>query len=790
MHKRKKKNGFTLAEMLIVVAIIVILAGVAFIAVHRYQRSLAQLERNKVAEEIFVAAQNHLTMAKSQGFLGVTDYGNIFNNSDDEVSGGGASTGEGTETSSDIYYYTVVKGVPDKGKVMFDLMLPFGSIDENVRGGDSYIVRYQITPVAANVLDVYYMPSNGRFLSGLTPATAFEKGDGKTAYDNDSVLGWYGGEEAKSLQIGTPLKTPTITINNAEKLTVIVHDPNSKMLEAESTGESAQTASLKIIITGKSSGAQKSFLLRDKGVDTTDSFWTVFKDDDYIITLDDITAEGKHFANIVAEIGLFYPGEDISVEAVAFHTTHLTNVAYSGPKTTNSLFAEIQENDNGVYTTASVANIRHLENLSKDISKVSYNGEIIAIKEAEQINDLDWNEFKNKITDTDTTVTETPGATSTPLPDENDTVSIYSFSGTPTKGGCYMPVDATMYALKYDGSSHSISNITIDNQSYAGLFGSLASNSEIKNIKLVDFEVKTGSDGGALIGKATSVAIENVIAVTTETNPDKGVSATGNAGGLAGYMESGSVKNCAASVYVKSENNNAGGLIGHATQNASVEASYSGGHTKNGSYKEAVEDGRFDIIGKVNVGGLIGYSENSTVAYCYSTCSVSVDATGDAGGLIGETTNSKVYNCYSTGLIELNPMEDGHYLGAFIGLADGDTTINHSYYYDIINEYQKSDSKEFAYLPPVGNNDSATGISALDENVSVYDSFVGGKTPASPYDSTLAEYYQANYFLKNVFALQNEGGVPEPGTPLTAFVKTHYGDWPAPEIFIINTPAS
>ena len=68
--KYKKNKGFTLAEMLIAVAIIGVLMAVSFIAVQNYQRSLHQLEYDGIAKEIFIAAQNHLTMADSQGLVG------------------------------------------------------------------------------------------------------------------------------------------------------------------------------------------------------------------------------------------------------------------------------------------------------------------------------------------------------------------------------------------------------------------------------------------------------------------------------------------------------------------------------------------------------------------------------------------------------------------------------------------------------------------------------------------------------------------------------------------------
>ena len=63
MKKLKNKAGMTLAEVLLVVAIIGILGGVSSVSIVGHQRSLGQLERDGIAKELFVAAQNHLTAA-------------------------------------------------------------------------------------------------------------------------------------------------------------------------------------------------------------------------------------------------------------------------------------------------------------------------------------------------------------------------------------------------------------------------------------------------------------------------------------------------------------------------------------------------------------------------------------------------------------------------------------------------------------------------------------------------------------------------------------------------------
>ena len=67
--QKKRKGGFTLAEFLVVIAITTILAGVSFVAAIRYQSSLRRMEMDRTAKEIFLAAQNNLSLAKSGGVM-------------------------------------------------------------------------------------------------------------------------------------------------------------------------------------------------------------------------------------------------------------------------------------------------------------------------------------------------------------------------------------------------------------------------------------------------------------------------------------------------------------------------------------------------------------------------------------------------------------------------------------------------------------------------------------------------------------------------------------------------
>ena len=58
--------------------ILMILGAITAVNVIAHQRPLAQVERDGIAKEIFVAAQVHLTMAESQGNGTCTDGGELW----------------------------------------------------------------------------------------------------------------------------------------------------------------------------------------------------------------------------------------------------------------------------------------------------------------------------------------------------------------------------------------------------------------------------------------------------------------------------------------------------------------------------------------------------------------------------------------------------------------------------------------------------------------------------------------------------------------------------------------
>ena len=89
---------------------------------------------------------------------------------------------------------------PQKAESVLDLMLPFGAIDETVRAGGRYIIRYQ--PSSGRVLDVFYsLPGKSSLLTVSGVNLSAEdyvslmteyRGDAKAreSYKKTGAVGW------------------------------------------------------------------------------------------------------------------------------------------------------------------------------------------------------------------------------------------------------------------------------------------------------------------------------------------------------------------------------------------------------------------------------------------------------------------------------------------------------------------------------------------------------------------------------------------------------------------------
>lgn len=208
----------------------------------------------------------------------------------------------------------------------------------------------------------------------------------------------------------------------------------------------------------------------------------------------------------------------------------------------------------------------------------------------------------------------------------------------------------------------------------------------------------------------------------------------------------------------------------------------------------------YDVTG-ATAGGLVG-SSTATITNSYSTCSVS--GTTAAGGFAGSASGT-ITNCYATGLLNTNNItepddrEVNKNKGAFVGSISG--TVSDCKYYMIINEVKLSETKNDEtvytldhYLGAVGDTATSSGIKPLDLNADTYNSFAGAFKdwyPAIPYDLTsgtiigLDTYYSGKYPLETVYELNTN--LPSGDSSWNNIYAIHYGDWPSPEVFFINT---
>lgn len=722
---RKRSRGFSLAEVLLVVGIIAILAGVTTVSVFHYQRDSHRLEMDSVAREIFVAAQNHLIEAKGQGYLGKGE-------------------GKGIQENDTGYYYFVVGDgdgsyeSPDSlsaRNTLLSLMLPYASVEENIRLGGSYIIRYD--PESAAIQDVFYAEKDGKafghtfrvadYTADLLALAGDEK---KSARRNVSrfggaVVGWYGGTE----QAGNPetkpieLKKPQIILHNEDTLWLEVRDYNTlaavqELGGGDKAGDIVSALQRKVIVTGELSKTSSlpKFPGMTTGTDGTDEYGA-YKG--YRFTLDDITVEGKHFQEQFAAL---FPGETITV-TVRIDCTY-TGVPVIGADSmnapiTNSLFdtgSVVKRSDED---KALISYIRHLENLDPDVSGLD-DGIKAKLLCAEQTKDLYWKDrgtnegfLSNTAARTITTVTGS--------------------SRSDGKEGSFLPVNPES-GMKYLGQGFTIWDVEVDtsentNEANTGLFGKLIY-CTVLDLNLLNINIRGAGNAGAVSGSAENTKFGNIAVYNdnaknglstakytgfgsagtlpvlwigergifgglTNRDPASAWPASVNgepyvagkvSGGLVGSMVGGSVNFCSASVYVRAGGSSgdtviAGGLVGSASD-ALIQGSYSGGHTYKGEYNN---DWNVEAVGNGSIaGGLVGYASGLTVEKSYNTSSVkgyTVAAGGFTGGFIGKAdSNTKVKDTYTTGRVyqEENAAED--YVDPYaIGLTNAHIQGNNRY---------------------------------------------------------------------------------------------------------------
>lgn len=536
-------SGFTLVELLAVVAILLLVGLIAVFSLNKLRRTLRQHELDAKAQIIYVAAQNRLAELRAAGqealcTNGLGETGAIVHKMEYD----GTHMEESSEKID--FYYLLINDISEKQQTAATALLPSSAVDQELWNGYWCI---EFAPETGSIYAVFYSESplpNHDDLNGYYRNFNYRL--------KDTAVGYYGGDIAQTQDISK--FNPSITIENAEKLIVTFYCNNPV----------SEKMTFKIDISDKSGGTYTRTITNFAQLDKYN-----YK---YQWILDSLAGE-KGIGD--AGAARFAAQTNYQVSCGTPITITLT-VSSANPsvdtvstsRTTNGLFddrADLSYGEN----TALVSCGRHLANLDSS-SRVNS-----TITSAVQISDISFSDDPT---------------------DPSDWYSLYT-----AKGVSFKPISNNRLT-SYVGSSstgditarHTINGLTVSSKSPAGLFSNFSG--KISNVTLVNANIGSSTGAaGALAGRATgSLKLANcrVYLADSDLSGMKAASAdkipsriTGtHAGGLVGVYENSSTGNTQANGILIIENSfaattinsttAAGGLVGHAAGPVSVNQSY------------------------------------------------------------------------------------------------------------------------------------------------------------------------------------------------------------------------
>lgn len=438
-------SGFTMVELLTVIAILLLVGLIAVFSLSKLRRSLRQHELDARAEIIYVAAQNRMAELRAAGCEGL--YSKGLSDGDNGVY---AMAFDGThmdESSRDVEFcYLYVNDASDKRTGAPAALLPDTAVDKDLWNG-CWCIEY--APSTGSIYAVFYSESP---LPSHTDLNGNYRNFNYRA--RTASVGYYGGDIAQTQDISK--FNPSISIENAEKLTVTFYSNNP------SDDTSAHPLTFTITISDQFGGSYtRTVTGLQGGLQQLDS-----RNYKYQWVLDDLTSLNKRF--FAQTDGKVSCGTPITIKLTVSSTDPSIDTVFT-TRTTNGLFDDRTDLGYGE-NTALVAYGRHLANLS-DTSHVN----AAIITSAVQVDDISFFDDPADKTDWYSLYTAN-GVKFSPIYNKNLT----SFSGIHFISGSY--------------EQHIINGLTVSSSSAAGLFSTFSG--KISNAILVNSQITGGVAGG------------------------------------------------------------------------------------------------------------------------------------------------------------------------------------------------------------------------------------------------------------------------------------------------------
>lgn len=333
---RHNDRGFTLSEVLLTVAILVVLFALAAVPVSKMRRELRQTELDSKAEILFQTAQNRMTQLLAAGMEEKYKSGDVKR-----------FTYIPLDAEEDKYDETDIGRLPlwyvtdaekDSASAAAYYILPREQTDAELREGH-WLVEYNAD--SGSVYAVFYSEEALGVHTGLD-VLRYRSQRVKTA-----KVGYYGGDAAAVNDTG--VLAPRAEILNGETLEVRItcKAPNDRPLHFFIT-----------IRDDKGNETARTELKND-----TKTFTTIeksFRDYEVTVTLDDLSGDGSRRFAQQEWLKMLTPGENLTVTVEVTSDDPLVEGARFVPEKTNGLFHTLRGGDTAVVTCA-----RHLQNLDE-----------------------------------------------------------------------------------------------------------------------------------------------------------------------------------------------------------------------------------------------------------------------------------------------------------------------------------------------------------------------------------------------------------------------------------------
>ena len=571
---KQNNSGFTLSEVLIAVAILIVLMGLAMIPITRHQRDLRQTELDAKAEIVYHAAQNKLSELLANGRISdcyAEDLQPLNNTPLDAA-----------ERKTSLYYVTSAAKTGEGSAAA--AILPEDQVDRQL--WDNHWV-IELDPASGSVYAVFY--SEKPLTYDFDSFNPLRFRDGRLSAG--ATVGYYGGDSVQSEITGK--LTPHMEIINKEQLLLrVTCDTPMEPLHFYVTVSDGVHSTSRIELTGSE-------------VKTDYLTYTA------TMVLDSLT-DGMRFGQQARfKNKNLTPGADLTITVEVTCENRLVDSA-SGTLTANSLFAEVRGGDTAVVTYA-----RHLQNLDTasrlpdSITRAVQEQDIQFVNENA---DDGWDRLYGSRTFTPITNSRLTYCESKAI--VNGQVYhpvIYGLTvNTTGDGGLFAAFSGTLKNLRLCGA-----DITASGNA-GGLAGRLSGKTEILDCQVYlsptrdKLSTKTeqdiwlrGSTAGGLAGRCDgTLTIRRSFAATV-------IQGVRYAGGLVGNTDSAAltVDHSYADCYLYAAANNgvAGGLIGacNGTANIALSNCYAAGFQSAGT-----------------TAGLSGgeLSSGDSLKACYSAC--------------------------------------------------------------------------------------------------------------------------------------------------------------------------